>query len=114
MTNEQRDVFAHALRGLSQITAPDDTAGLMIDPDLRCMNPSDKTRKRWIIHDDKLPTEYETGETADKTTVNMINSWLLLHAVRLCTNLNSALYRLNRDHRLHEDKIYYALRRTND
>ena len=94
MTNEQREVFAHILRGLQEITTPDDTDGLMIDLDLRCTNPNDKTRKRWVIHHDKLPTEYDTEEVADEAIIDRIDKWLVKHTKIFRTNINWALKKL--------------------
>lgn len=104
MTNKLRDIFAHILRGLPEIRMPedqhdprDDIPGLVIDLYSRYMHPSDKTKKRWVIWFDKLPTEYETGETADKTTVDKIDKWLVKQARILDRNLYSAFKMLEDD-----------------
>ena len=98
MTNKQRDIFTHILRGLSeiktakdQIDPRDDVTGFVLD--LRREYDFDirERRKRWIIYHDKLPTEYETNETADETTVDKIDKWLLEHARILDRVLTKAL-----------------------
>ena len=94
MTNAQRAVFIHILRGLPEVTMPTDTAGLMIDLDLRHMRPSDKTRQRWVISHDKLPVEYDTKEVADEATVDRIDNWLINHTKIFRTNIEWALKQL--------------------
>ena len=96
MTNELRSAFAYRLLGNPEVTYPwqqfdpRDDSGLVLDLDNRWNWQKDRSRKRWLITYENLPTEYESGDIADQKTVDRIDAWL----VKQARMLDSSLYSL--------------------
>lgn len=95
LTNELRADFVHRLRSCHEIKFLQSNAfgdgNYLLDIDQHWNTPYDNTARRYAIWRDKLPTDYESGETADLKTVARIDEWLIKRAKALHNTLTALL-----------------------
>lgn len=95
LTNELRADFAHRLRAcreIKRLSSPAEISGVYF---------LDLDNRRYVIWDNKLPTDYESGETANLKTVAQIDEWLIKRAKALHNTLTALLKTIGElsDHR---------------
>ena len=97
--NYEREQLFYRLRGILDLN-PDERVdrcgnkqdwNLVLDLDRSWAEPDDKTRRKWVLDDDGIPVDYETGKRADAETIKRIDRWIISRAQYRRDNLSELL-----------------------